>query len=290
MRGYAPLNIVLTTTLRGIVRRTGRDSPILARYLPRVGGFETRLPDGRIMRMWSRGDDEITSAVYWGGWAGHEKETSSVFWDLARSARVVLDVGAHVGYFSLLASFANPSARVHSFEPLPPVHQRLRYNVSLNGINNVVCHELAVGDIPGRNRFYHLQDCIPSSSSLSRQFMEPIAGDRPLVASEVDVTSIDDFVATNNLRGVDLVKIDTEGTEDAVIAGMERTITEDRPALICEILPDGPASAVEKIMAPFDYQYFLLTDTGPTWCPRVEPHPKWRNFLFQPTEKSPLSR
>jgi FkbM family methyltransferase len=175
---------------------------------------------------------------------------------------------------------------VHSFEPLPLVHERLRYNVSLNELGNVSCHELAVGEHTGRERFYHLPDCIPSSSSLSRAFMEPIVGDRNLAVSEVDVTSIDEFVARHALSGVDLVKIDTEGTEDSVIAGMVRTITENRPIFICEVLPGGPAGVIEDILASFDYRFYLLSDAGAQPRSHVEPHHKWRNHLFRPAEGS----
>lgn len=287
VRGYEPLNHVLTSVLRATAREGGTPSRFLGRYLPRVGLFETPLPDGNLLKMWSNADDEITSAVYWGGWAGHEPETSRCFWELARSARVTLDVGAHVGYFSLLAAFANPAGTVHAFEPLPAVHDRLRNNVALNGLPNVSCHQLALGGEPGWARFYHLSECIPSSSSLSRSFMEEVADGRSLQATAVQVTTIDEFVTKNDLRDVDLVKIDTESTEGAVLAGMVRTLARDRPALVCEILPGGPADAVEEVLRPLDYEYFLLTDTGPSRLPRITPHPTWRNFLLRPSQ--PLS-
>lgn len=183
VRGFVPLNHALTSVLRPLGRGRGWHSRALARYLPRVGLVETPLPNGRVLKMWSRGDDEITSAVYWGGWAGHEPETAECFWELAASARVTLDIGAHVGYFGLLAAHANPEGTVHAFEPLPVVHDRLRRNVGLNELANVVSHRCAVGGESGQAQFFHLPDCIPSSSSLSRSFMEPVAGDRALAAS-----------------------------------------------------------------------------------------------------------
>lgn len=281
VRGFVPVNHALTSVLRAASARSGRQSQALSRYLPRVGLFETPLPNGGTLKMWSRGDDEITSAVYWGGWAGHEPETSECFWTLAASARVTLDIGAHVGYFGLLAAHANPEGRVHAFEPLPVVHERLRRNVRLNGLRNIVCHQTAVGGESGEAKFYHLPGCIPSSSSMSLNFMEPVAGDRKLAAFEVEVTTIDDFVAANDVRGVDLVKIDTEATEDSVLRGMASMLARDRPAVVCEILPGGPASAVEEILAPLGYRYYLLTDRGPQWCPQITPHRQWRNFLFR---------
>ncbi len=286
MRGYEPLNHVLTSVLRATAKEGGRSSRFHGRYLPRMGLFETLLPDGNLLKMWSNADDEITSAVYWGGWAGHEPETSRCFWELATSARVTLDVGAHVGYFSLLAAFANPAGTVHAFEPLPAVHDRLRRNIALNGLVNISSHQLAVGGESGRDRFYYLPNCIPSSSSLSHSFMEDVADGRDLQSSVVEVTTIDEFVTKNDVRHVDLVKIDTESTEGAVLAGMIHTLDRDRPALVCEILPGGPAAAVDEVLRPLDYEYFLLTDTGPSPLPRLVPHPTWRNFLFRPRHPS----
>jgi len=56
---------------------------------------------------------------------------------LAARAGIVLDVGAHVGFYALLAAHANPKGRVFAFEPHPSVYGRLIRNLSLNGVENV---------------------------------------------------------------------------------------------------------------------------------------------------------
>lgn len=285
LRSWTPLNVAVTSLVRGVVRRTGGETASLVRYLPRVGVVEAELPDGRVLRLWSRGDDDVASAVYWGGWAGHEPETAPHFYRLAVKARVTIDVGAHVGYFSLLAAYANPNGSVHAFEPLPQVHDRLQRNIELNGLNNVSCHRLALGRQSGREEFFHVPDSIPSSSSLSRSFMESIVDKDRLVASPVEVKTLDEFLTANDVRGVDLVKIDTEATEDQVVAGMLETIARDRPAVVCEVLPEGPAEAIEEMLRPFGYRYSLFTDRGLQSRPHVVPDERWRNFLFEPSDR-----
>ncbi len=111
--------------------------------------------------------------------------------------------------------------------------------------------------------------------------MESIVSPDRLVASPVEVTTYDDFAEEQALTGVDLVKIDTESTEHDVMAGMTQTLERDRPTILCEVLPGGPATEIEDILRPFGYRYHLLTAQGPVPCERVQPHPKWRNFLFQ---------
>lgn len=281
-RAWTPLNVAVTSGLRALLRGVGRPAPApVVRYLPRVGEVAAPLPTGNILRLWSMGDDDIATAVFWRGWWGHEPETSRHFYELARSARVTLDIGAHVGFFSLLAAFANPAGTVHAFEPLPPVHGRLARNVALNRLDNVSIHSVALGNRSGRAEFFHVPNSIPSSSSLSRAFMESRVPKDRLAAVEVEVVTTDKFIARHGITGVDLVKIDTEATEDAVLEGMVETLQRDSPAVVCEVLSDGLASAIEDILRPLGYTFFLLTDAGRHPCEHVTPHPTWRNFLFE---------
>ncbi len=255
--------------------------PSVARYLPRVGVVEAELPSGGVLRLWSRGDDEIASSVFWRGWSGHEPEVAAPFYEWARSARVILDIGAHVGYFALLAASANPGGRVFAFEPLARVRDRLVRNVDLNGFSNITALPDALGSRKGKAEFFHVADGIPSSSSLSGEFMRSIVDSGRLRHSEVDVTTVDEFVADLGLAGtVDLVKIDTENTEDEVLRGMTTTLATERPIIVCEVLGARAAEAIESILTPLGYQFFHLEPGGPVPCDHISPHPTWRNFAF----------
>jgi len=217
---WAPLNRIVTTVLRAALPERLRRLPAIARYVPRTGTVEVALPDGRLLHMHSRGDDDIARPLFWRAWAGHEPETAQLFYELAGSARVTLDIGAHVGYFTLLASHANPAGRVYAFEPLARIRERLEHNVLLNGAANVTCSALAIGSPAGVAEFFHMREGLPSSSSLSGSFMRSIASREELTSSMVEVVEMDDFVESYELVGVDLVKVDTETTEAAVFRGM----------------------------------------------------------------------
>jgi FkbM family methyltransferase len=282
IRSWPPLNLPLTTGCRAGLRLLGRKPGVLARFLPRTGLVEVPLPNGNLLRMWSLADDDVTGHVYWKGWAGHEPEASPLFYDLAHSARATVDIGAHVGYFALLAARANRAASVYAFEPHPLVYQRLSRNAQLNELENMHCVPLAVGSERGTARFFHVRDGIHSSSSLSQDFMESIVDVPLLSSSEVNVVSLDEFVDERNISCVDLVKIDTETTEDAVFRGMTRTLERDHPVIFCEILQEPSARLIEEILRRFGYRFFLLTDAGPVLRDRVLPEPPWRNFCFAP--------
>lgn len=255
----------------------------MARYLPRVGVVEAELPGGGVLRMWSRGDDEIASSVFWRGWSGHEPETATAFYEWARSARVTLDIGAHVGYFALLAACANPSGRVYAFEPLPRVRDRLVRNVALNGLENVASLPVALGSRSGKAEFFHVDDGIPSSSSLSGEFMRSIVDESRLASSEVEVMTVDQFVSENALTGsVDLVKIDTENTEDEIFRGMTSTLATDRPVIICEVLQRRTGEAIEAVLTALGYQIVHLRGDGAARCTHIRPDSRWRNYAFLP--------
>ena len=283
---WPPLNRPVTSAVRAALPTAARAHPFVARFLPRSGVVEAPLPDGRVFRMWSQGDDDIATTLFWRNWAGHEPETAMAFYARALSSRTTLDIGAHVGYFAVLAGLANPSGRVFAFEPLDRVRERLTRNVELNGLTNVQCRAVALGRGSGPASFFHVPDGIPSSSSLSGEFMRSIIDTDKLVTSHVEVTTVDEFVAQEDLSGtVDLVKIDTEDTEDQVLEGMSKTLADDRPVLFCEVLKDATGQRIEKIVAGYDYQFFLLTADGPRRCDRIRPDPRWRNFLMVPAER-----
>jgi FkbM family methyltransferase len=281
---WPPLNRLLTAALAAALPVRAKRHPAVARYVPRVGVVQATLPDGRVLRMGSRGDDDIASPLFWRGWDGHESETARVFYELAGTARVTLDIGAHVGYFALLAAHANPTGRVYAFEPMPRVRERLERNVALNGASNVTCVSCALGSPAGSAEFFHVRDGIPSSSSLSRGFMQSIVAREELTSSTVEVVEGDDFVASHALERVDLIKLDTETTEPAVLGGLLATLRRDRPPIICEVLDAQAGRELQDLLDPLGYEYFLLTADGPLPRASIRPDALWHNFLFRASD------
>lgn len=285
LRGSQPFNYLTTTVFRACSRALPAPPEALVSHLPRVGRAESRLPNGRTLRFWSRGDDQVANQVFWRGWRGYEPETAPLFYDLARRAGVVLDVGAHVGFYALLAAHANPSARVLAFEPLPSAAARLRRNVAENGVTNVELFECALGDEKGTARLFHQPESaggIPTSSGLAAEFFEsPYFVEHGVApATEVAVRTIDEVARELNLVRVDLIKIDTETTEPAVLAGARGVLERDRPDLIFEVLPGhGTAAPVERLLAPLGYEFYLLGEQGPVRRAHVEEHPTLWNYL-----------
>lgn len=256
---------------------------MIPRHLHRCGTVRARLPNGRTLRLWSRGDDFVSNQIFWNGWDAYESETLNLFFRLAAQAGVILDIGAHVGVFTLVAAHANPSADVYAFEPVAVTYERLQNNVRLNNLKNVRCFQSAVSDIVGSTEVFH-QPGMTFTASLSREFMnwQPAWS-----SSVVPVTTGDQFVRENGLGRVDLMKIDTESTEPQVLGGMIETIRRDYPNIICEVLPDLTERRVQDLLTPLGYNFFRITDQGLIKEARISGELRFRNYLLStaPDEK-----
>ena len=163
----------------------------------------------------------------------YEQETTKLFTELVKPGMVVIDVGAHVGYYSLLAARqVGPSGKVYSFEPEPSNHQLLLENIKGNGYRNIVAVRKAVSSHSGsttlfltaldngRHSAYH--HGLPERGSLA-----------------VETTTVDAFLDSEGWPKVDLVKVDVEGAEQDVLEGMGRLLQKSTAlTLIIEFSPN----------------------------------------------------
>jgi len=155
---------------------------------------------------------------------GKEDITADYIKPLLHAGSTFVDVGANVGYFTLLASTLG--ARVVAYEPTPSVFDRLKENVALNGFERADLVNAAVMDKPGTLSL-HLSGDDPEANSLF--------GDDPN-SVRVPAISLDDDLAARGIDHVDLLKIDAEGAEPYVLDGATRLLTSPHPpAIIMEV-------------------------------------------------------
>jgi FkbM family methyltransferase len=243
--------------------------------------FTVTLPDGATFRYRAWPGDAIGHAFYWTGVSAWEAETIGVFLALARRASRFLDIGANTGAYSLLACTVNPEARAVAYEPVPRVYERLAANIACNDLEQrIKARQAALSDHAGVAELHVPRSLVPSSASLDQRGFRNIAGE----LIEVEVTTADhDCTAESK---VDLVKIDVEGFEDRVLAGMTRILGHDRPVIVCECNPDGPYRAVEATLAAHEYVFFHLRAPAPVAARHIAPDPaeRFRNFACVPAE------
>jgi FkbM family methyltransferase len=144
----------------------------------------------------------------------------------------VVDAGAHIGYFSLLAARrVGPGGRVYAFEPAPENFELLARNIALNAYRNVVPVRKAVSDHEGVETFFLHPDSV-AHSLLAETF------GRPHAAIQVETTTLDHFFATQGWPPIHLVKLDIEGGEPEALDGMAKLLARNRGLqLILEFIP-----------------------------------------------------
>lgn len=148
----------------------------------------------------------------------YEPEQTRLFEQLLRPGGVVLDVGANVGYYTLLASvLVGDGGSVHAFEPEPRNAEFLRRHLRINGRRNVTVQQAAVSDHAGTARFDF------GTGSGTGHLVD--AG-----ALEVRTLRLDDYCAEHALAPA-AVKIDVEGAEMSVLHGARETLARHRPTI-----------------------------------------------------------
>jgi FkbM family methyltransferase len=139
--------------------------------------------------------------------------------EFAPNFRVAVDVGAHVGLWSM--QLMKHFTAVHAFEPVTAHAECFAKNVG-DPARNVTLHRLALGAVPGRVRM----SIDPADSGGTH--VDPVAED-----GNVSLSRLDSFVFTD----VDFIKIDCEGYELQVLQGAEDTLAHCRPCVIVEQKP-----------------------------------------------------
>ena len=169
---------------------------------------------------------------------------ASVTWmAMLRPGQVVCDIGAHYGYFTLLAAQrVQPSGRVIAFEPAPGIRTRLQANLALNGNTSVTVEPLAIGAGPGTA----LLDTTDSTNTGRAHVVRSVTADSNKEVSTVAVTALDQYCREKGIQHVDLIKMDIEGSEADALEGMKDGLASGKyPRLLVEIHP-GPLRALGK--------------------------------------------
>lgn len=212
----------------------------------------------------------------------YEPDTTALLLSLLRPGDVYVDIGAHIGYTTTLASrLVGPSGHVIAFEPNVPNFRRLAAHVALNGCRNVELREQAVGDHPHADVLFLNADWDLCHS------MRPVAH-HPLnektranpTTQPVDVTTLD--LALGGRPAPKLIKMDVEGFEPFVLRGAVETLANGRvPYLIAEFNAWGLEQAgssgpqLRDQLFALGYRALLPTPDRTAFGPVPYDDPRW---------------
>lgn len=172
--------------------------------------------------------------IFWRG--SYSGEQLAVLGPLLNEKSVFFDIGANQGEFTVFA--AKRCAQVYAFEPVPENMERLQRNVQLNAFVNVVALQKGLSDVEGSLPIFSTADgCNEGIPTLYR------TEEKSRSIGTIGLTTVDTFVKANGIARVDVLKVDVEGAELAILKGAQETIETHRPTMLLEFNADTCSAA-----------------------------------------------
>jgi FkbM family methyltransferase len=167
----------------------------------------------------------------------YEDGTTRLLEEILSEGMTVIDCGAHIGYYTLLAARrVGESGRVFAFEPHPESFGALQKNIALNGYRNVVTLQEAVADQAGLRTLYASKRRTGTDSLYA-----PASRSGGLA---VQVTTLDEFLEGEGWPQIHLIKLDIEGAENAALDGAQKFLQrQDSVNIVVEFSPENLKTA-----------------------------------------------
>jgi len=250
---------VLVTIGRVIGKPPGWERVVRAVAPPRrfahLGLRHQRTPEGYLFPL----DRGTLLGWYIHFFGSYEPEVRDQFRRWLRPGDVAIDVGANVGWHTLLmANLVGTEGRVYAFEPNETTRARLLAAIDMNGLTQVVVDPRAASDGPGAVGFQ-----APVAGDVW-DGTGRLVGDRTSGNARVDCVTLDTFAADRGLDRLALVKIDVEGWELSVLRGARLVLETLRPVLLFEYDPmyvsrcGGSGADLSACLADRGYVVFAL--------------------------------
>ncbi|NKE48205.1 FkbM family methyltransferase [Roseomonas frigidaquae] len=202
--------------------------------------------------MFCNNDEVFAYCANWNGAFDYEEHTLRAWSLLCKESSAILDIGAHVGLFSLVAALSNPKAEIDAFEAIDHIFARLFVNAQANRFFKVRPHLAAVSDGEG-----WIDMNIRSGPRLMSTGASVVDRGKSVAVKRINKISIDNFLQG---RPVDLMKIDVEEHEFHVIRGGIKSINMHKPTILAEILTPEILASVTGLVTPLGYDAYWLSE------------------------------
>ncbi len=212
-------------------------------------------------------DESVSKPIFFGY---YEKETVSFITKYISYGDTVVDVGANIGFFTLIFSkLVGENGKVHAFEPSQREFLHLCENVGVNKFRNILLNQLALSNRNGFSEMNVLSESrFGAYNSLRRVSHSKVQNEKAHIEN-VRTLTLDSYLALFPDAAPSLIKIDVEGFEKQVLEGMQSVLrTNNPPCLIIEICEgthkdeQGTAEELITYIESFGYNLFSLNSVG----------------------------
>ncbi|MBN2174190.1 MAG: FkbM family methyltransferase, partial [Bacteroidales bacterium] len=232
-------------------------------HIPVKGFFKLKLNDTHFIYLEGHYTSFITRRLFWHGVKGFEYESVRVFMKIIGSCGVFMDIGANMGYYSLIAARVNPNMKIIAFEPFPDALTAFRRNIDRNDFRNIEIEEIALSDQQGETKlFYRINTDFPDELQLAGNNTMVKFNDNRTETITVKTTTLDRYTKDKNLDRLEVIKIDTETTEYLILSNGKEVIRKFRPVVICEVLCGFHEQELQNLFDPLDYEIYRVEDVG----------------------------
>ncbi len=195
-----------------------------------------------------------------------------------------IDVGAHIGFYSMLASnLTGNIGKVCAFEPTPWTYELLKENIKDK--HNVYTFNIAASDQDGETSFSDYGPGYGAYNSASKEGTILNFEPKKIVAKTI---RLDEFFKQRSITP-DFIKLDAEGLEYKIIAGLKETLKTSRPLITLEMAGDDKWSENRKISSDLllkaNYESYNMSDSGFIERCDIKSSYTYTNILFLPREK-----
>jgi FkbM family methyltransferase len=167
--------------------------------------------------------ETIQRQIFFFGTYYIERECLECWVAMTRDARVIFDVGANAGIYSLAGLAANPHAVVHAFEPTSEIAERLRATATLNHLPTLHVHELAILSRAGAATLHRCRGDYGDNGG-----MNFITSRAAPTGESVSATTLDAFCSEKGIVRIDALKMDIQGQEAAALEGARGLLAQGR--------------------------------------------------------------
>ncbi len=214
----------------------------------------------------------------------HEPETEIVFEKYFKNSKCFVDIGANVGYFTLMGKSINPNLKIYSFEPNPNNVERLKKNLSLNKFKDVILSSHCVSDAKSEVTFAVPPENESGWGRIENDFL-PLDNFKKITTQAVTLDALlqDGYFGSDR---PDLLKVDIEGNEMKMILGAENFLKEFHPVICLELnepcLKECNTSSEDIIykLKTIGYDCFYINGSSLVKTDKAQSDYKFLNYFF----------